>query len=68
MNTKIRLIQLGKKQTDLLEELHKRGYRTVNAGCLSRAINNKSIEPLAQRVREMVEDILTEWEAEQEAQ
>lgn len=66
MNTKIRLLQLGKKQVDLLDELHKQGFTRVDPAGLSNAINHRTNTPLAYRIREETEKILEMWEKEQE--
>ena len=64
MNIKIRLLQLGKKQVDLLEELHKRGYRTISRQSLSDMINKRLNTPKAFTIRELCDKILDEWEEE----
>lgn len=66
MNTKIRLLQLGKKQVDLLNLLQKRGFPSLCPQTLSAAINRRLNTPLACRVRNEVDQILTEWEKERE--
>lgn len=64
MNTKIRLLQLGKKQVDLLDELHKMGYKEVSAPTLSTAINKKSFEPKMQLICQLCDNIIEKWENE----
>lgn len=66
MNTKIRLLQLGKKQVDLLAILQKNGYPKLGPETLSKIINRHLNTPLAYQVRENVDKILTEWENEKE--
>lgn len=66
MNTKIRLIQLGKNQRRLLEALHKRGETSLDPATLSKIINYKLNTPQADRVRREIEEILTAWEKERE--
>lgn len=68
MNTKIRLIQLGKKQVDLLMEIHKRGHNEVTAAEMSNTINYRIQTPKAFLIREWCDEILTEWEKEKEAE
>lgn len=66
MNTKIRLLQLGKTQIDLLEVLRKKGYSTLCPQTVSAMINHRLDTPLAYQVREEIGKILTEWEKERE--
>lgn len=61
MQIKIRLLELGKKQTDLLAEVHKRGYPRLTAGQLSGYINNTIPGPQRDAVIELCHDILDEW-------
>ena len=61
---KIRLAQLGKKQVDLLEELHKRGFKTVADTTLSKIINGRMESPQADAVKKVIAVILEEWERE----
>lgn len=62
MNIKIRLLQLGKTQVDLLSVLRKRGFPNLQAPYLSVAIRHVANEPQAVRIREMADVILKEWE------
>lgn len=64
MNTKIRLLQLGKKQVDLIEVLRSRGFSSMTPPTLSSIINRRDNGPLAQDVREEIDRILDEWEKE----
>lgn len=64
MEFKIRLLQLAKKQVDLLNELHKMGYKEVTAPRLSTAINRKDNEPKAELIRKLCDEILARWESE----
>ena len=64
MNTKIRLLQLGKKQVDLLAEIHNRGYKQIDPGLLSNIINRRINTPQAFTIRELCDKILDEWEKE----
>lgn len=61
---KIALITLGKRQTDLIPELQKRG---VNAApCeISRAFNTEYNPMKFQKIRTYSEEIIHEWELEQ---
>ena len=60
---KIRLLQLEKKQVDLLEELRKRGYPKLYASQLSRYISGADVSPQAEAVMETTKEILSEWES-----
>lgn len=64
MNTKVRLLQLGKKQADLLAELHKRGFEKLSPPLLSNIINRRVNTPQAFKIRELCDKILDEWEEE----
>ena len=64
MNTKIKLLQLGKTQVDLLHELRNRGYTSMIPATVSSIINKKLNTPLAFKVRAEIEKILDEWEEE----
>lgn len=68
MNIKIRLLQLGKRQTDLLDELHKMGYNEVEAPTLSNSISYRLRTPKGDMVRELCDQILTKWEQEREVE
>lgn len=61
MNIKIRLLELNKKQVDLLEEIRKRGYSHLDPSVLSKYINGRAVTPQAKSVLALCEDILTEW-------
>ena len=62
MNIKIKLLELGKKQVDLLDEVRKRGYPKLDPATLSKYINAHSITPQAKTVLAICDDILNEWE------
>lgn len=64
MNIKIRLLQLGKTQVDLLRELHKRGYSSMVPATVSSIINKKLNTPQAFEIRGVIDKILDEWEKE----
>lgn len=63
-NIKIKLLELGKRQTDLLYELRKRGFPKLTEQTLSKYINHVAVNPQAQQVREEIYCILDEWEKE----
>jgi len=58
---KIRLIKLGKKQKDLIPELEKRGIKATPSE-ISNAINNVDVGPKANRIVELSNEIIKEWE------
>lgn len=60
---KIRLLQLNKKQIDLLFELRKRGYPKMSEPTLSKYISGASVTPQAEEVRGIIDTILDEWES-----
>lgn len=59
---KIRLLQIGKKQVDLLTEIRKRGYPNLGDTQLSKYVNGRDITPQARAVKKIIEQILDEWE------
>lgn len=61
MNFKIRLIQLGKKQADLLDPLRAEGF-TITPPELSEIINGRRQTPKAEKVLDRVDLILSRWE------
>lgn len=58
---KIKLLQLDKKQSDLLPELRSRGF-TIGAQELSSFITGRTLGPKHDAVLENVADILCKWE------
>lgn len=62
---KARLATIGKRQIDLLEELRKRGYPNLYATQLSTYINGYGCGPQAVAVKDLIFDILEEWEQAQ---
>lgn len=64
MEIKLRLLKLGKKQVDLLEEVRKRGYRNLYPTQLSQYILGKIQTAQAEAVLEICRQILVEWENE----
>lgn len=61
MNIKIELLKLGKKQTDLVKEIRKRGFPSVQATHLSRYINDADTTPQAKAVLSLCSIIIDEW-------
>lgn len=61
---KVKLLELEKKQVDLLMELRKRGYPRLQQPQLNAYINGAVTTPQAQAVMRIVDDILDEWENE----
>ena len=61
MSIKIRLLELNKRQVDLLHELRKRGC-IIQPSELSAFICGKLTTAKAETVLAMCEDILKEWE------
>lgn len=59
---KIRMIKLGKRNVDLLEEVRKRGYPKLYQQQLSAYICRREFGPQAKAVLALIEDIITEWE------
>jgi hypothetical protein len=60
---KIRLLELNKKQADLIPILAERGIKT-NPWELSPAVNGKSLTPKAKMIVKEADRIITEWENE----
>lgn len=63
MNIKIKLIQLKKKQVDLLFELRKRKYK-IQRSELSEILSGVLRTPKAEEITRAVEDIISDWEKE----
>lgn len=61
---KIGLLECGKKQVDLLSELHKRGFPGLQASQLSSYIGGRIPSPQARAVLKLTDIILEEWKAE----
>lgn len=68
MNIKIRLVELDKRQADLLKELHRMGYSEIDPSTMSKIVCHKLNTPKAYMIREIISDILTQWEEEREAE
>jgi len=60
-NIKARLAQLGKKSKDVIQELEQRGI-DIYPSDFSAAIGGKLKTPKADKVCEITDLILTEWE------
>lgn len=65
MNTKIRLLQLGKTQVDLVDYFMENGYPSMCPQTMSAIINMRLNTPQAYRVRHEIDRLLTKWENEQ---
>ena len=61
---KARLLNLGKKQVDLLEVIRKNGYANLQPPQLSSYINGSNTTPQAQAVLRIVYKTLEAWEAD----
>ncbi len=59
----IRLMEIGKKQVDLLAELENRGIH-ISYADLSRTLNNRICTARSDMVKETCEKIVEEWERE----
>lgn len=68
MNTKLRLLQVGKKQIDLVDYLQKNGYPAMCPQTMSAIISGRLNTPQAYSVRREIDRLLTQWEKEQEVQ
>ena len=61
METKMRLISLGKKQADLIVPLAEHGVN-ANQTEVCAAINGRGTHATHKKILEAVNEILTEWE------
>lgn len=61
---KVRLVELGKKQVDLIPELAKKGLK-VNPTELSLAIGGKNQQPKMGDILSAANEIVSRWEQEQ---
>lgn len=66
MSIKVRLLEVNKRQVDLIDELRKRGYPTIQPPELSAFINNKLTTPKAEAVLKICDEIITDWEEKRE--
>lgn len=64
MNIKIKLLELNKKQVDLLNEVRKQGYPKLDQSVLSKYINGRAVTPQSKAVLALCEEILKEWNTE----
>lgn len=62
MLIKVKLFELGKRQTDLIDELHKRGYKNIQPSELSLMISKRLTTPKAETFLQLCEEIIKEWE------
>ena len=60
---KIRLIELGKKQVDLLAEIRESGFPKLYDTQLSKYISGRDKSPQAVAVLKLADDILSRWES-----
>ena len=60
---KIRLLELGKKQKELLPELEKRGIK-ANPAEVSNALNGTYSSAKFEQILSAANEIVTEWEKE----
>ncbi len=63
MSIKVRLAILGKRQTDILKELRKRGFETLSYNQFNEYVNGMRPTPGGKRVLAACEEVLAEWEA-----
>ncbi|MBO5408905.1 MAG: hypothetical protein J6A61_05885 [Clostridia bacterium] len=63
MDIKVRLLILGKKQVDLLGEIQKRGFPKLSFSQFSRYVNKREISPQGNKVLDLSDAILEEWES-----
>ena len=63
MSTKIKLIELGKKQIDLVVELRKRNYK-IQPGELSQMLTGLLTTPKAEIIKNAVTEIIADWETD----
>ena len=59
---KIRLIELGKTQTELAKELQKRYHENIFVDTLNKVIKGKVTGPMAERVKLEIEQVLEDWD------
>lgn len=64
MSIKVRLAILGKRQTDVLKELRKRGFETLAYNYFNECLNGMRPTPGSKKVLEACEEVLAEWERE----
>ena len=59
---KLRLMELGRKQVELIPELRKRGIERITPSDLSVALKGDSQSPKSQKILSAANEIVTEWE------
>ncbi len=60
--TRIRVMKLGKRNIDVIEELRRRGYKVALAEFSRFSTGVDTTTAKAQRIREATDEILAEWE------
>ncbi len=61
---RVRIMQCGKKNVDVIDIIQQRDVK-VDPTFFSKAILGRSNAPAAKRIRELTEEIVSEWEKEQ---
>lgn len=65
---KIRLLTIGKRQTDLVDEINRRKYThrgnvlKVQRSDMSNLANDRYFQPKAEAIYKAANEVLTEWE------
>lgn len=60
MNIKIKLLELGRRQTDLVVELRKRGYK-IQPSELSSMLSGMLATQKTEEIKRVSEEIIEEW-------
>ncbi len=61
---KLRLVELDKRQTDIVRELQKRGFKNLDRATFSSYLSRTRTGPQADTVLALAEEIVTQWEKE----
>ena len=61
---KLRLVELDKRQTDIVRELQKRGFKSLDRATFSSYLSRTRTGPQADTVLALAEEIVTQWEKE----
>ena len=61
---RVRIMQCGKKNVDVIDIIQQRDVK-VDPTFFSKAILGRSNAPAAKRIRELTEEIVSDWEKEQ---
>ncbi|PWL54725.1 MAG: hypothetical protein DBY36_01935 [Clostridiales bacterium] len=61
---RLRLVALGRRQIDVLREAQSRGYK-MTAPALCAALSAVNATPREQEIRDIADQIITEWENEE---